>query len=77
MKKSNILLAVFAVMSAASVASAKGMQINFDGRATDAMTFKEAVKLVQEKSGLACHQVCSRDAKGVVTCWEECAGSVN
>jgi len=73
MKK--IIIAVFAVMSAASAASAKGLQINFDGRATDAMTFKEAVKLVQEKSGLACHQVCTRDEKGIVTCWDECTPS--
>jgi hypothetical protein len=72
MKKSSILIAVLAVMSAASTASAVGLQINFDGKSTAAMTFKEAVKLVQEKSGLICQQVCSRDEKGTVTCWEEC-----
>jgi len=72
MKNSSILLAVFAVMSAASAASAEGLQINFDGRATDTMTFKEAIKLAQEKSGLVCHHVCSRNDKGTITCWEEC-----
>ena len=41
MKKSSILIAVFAVMSAASAASAGNLQINFDGRSTGAMTFKE------------------------------------
>jgi hypothetical protein len=72
MRNSSILIMVFAVMSAVSAASAEGIQINFDGRATDAMTFKDAVKLAQEKSALVCHQVCSRDEKGTVTCWEEC-----
>ena len=59
-------------MAATSGVMAEGLQINFDGRATDAMSFKEAVKLAQEKSALVCHQVCSRDDKGTVTCWEEC-----
>lgn len=73
MKKSNIVIAVFAVvMAAASVASAEGLRINFDGRATDAVIFKEAVKLAQEKSGFVCHQVCYRDGKGIVICRETC-----
>lgn len=47
MKKNKILIAVFAVMSAASAASAEGQKINFDGRATDATSFMEAIKAVE------------------------------
>ena len=50
MKKSNILIAVFAVIvAAASVAMAGGPQINFDGRniGTGAVSFTEAVKAIE------------------------------
>lgn len=47
MKKSNILAAVFAVMSAASAAMAEGPQINFDGRTAGAMSFKEAINAME------------------------------
>lgn len=45
-KKSNILIAVIAVMSAASSAKAEGPQINFDG-GTGARSFMEAIKSAQ------------------------------
>ena len=47
MKKTSILIAVFAVMAAASVARAEGPQMNFDGRTPGAMSFTEALKAME------------------------------
>lgn len=44
MKKTSILIAMFAVITAASAARA---EIDFDGRATSAITFMEAVKAIE------------------------------
>ena len=47
MKKSTLLIAVLAVMSAVSSVSAKGPQINFDGRNIGAISFTEAVQAIE------------------------------
>ena len=44
MKKSNILIAVFAVVLAvASVAKAKDLEVDFDGKTSQAVDFKDAI----------------------------------
>lgn len=47
MKKSNILIAVFTVISAASAVMAEGPHVNFDNRTAGAMSFMEAIKSVE------------------------------
>lgn len=67
MKKNIILIAVFAVMTAASSAMAEVPQINFDGRTIGALNFSEAIKTAKEKGG-ECHAVCDSNGKCATVC---------
>jgi len=52
----------------AGFVNAAGININFDGGSTSAMTFKEVLELAQGKSGFICNQVCYPDGKCRTTC---------
>ena len=52
MKKSNILIAVFAVLiAAASAAQAAGVTVDFDGKDIGSMNFMEAIKTTEKNAG--------------------------
>lgn len=51
MKKSNILIAIFTVIAAASVARAGNPEVNFDGRTSGALSFTETLRENMAASG--------------------------
>ncbi len=62
MKKLMIAAAAVVTLGAGFVNAAE-ININFDGRSTGAITFKEVVELAHQKSGFECHQACYPDGK--------------